>query len=46
MSIEEPKKGWIENETALPEKNKFSTILEIQGKMKKVPASYINHQSN
>ena len=44
MSIEEPKKGWTENETALPEKNKFSTILEIQGNEKS--ASYINHQSN
>ena len=31
MSFEEPNKGWVENETALPEKNKISTILEIQG---------------
>ena len=34
MSSEEPNKGWIESETALPKKNKFSTILEIQGNVK------------
>ena len=31
MGFEEPNKGWVENETALPERNKFSTILELQG---------------
>ena len=34
MDFDKPNKGWIENETALPEKNRFSTILEIQGIMK------------
>ena len=36
MDFDKPNKGWIENETALPEKNRFSTILEIQGIMKVV----------
>ena len=37
MSFEEPSsKGWIENEKAVPEKNKICTILEIQGKYAKL----------
>lgn len=42
MGFEEPNKGWVENETALPERNKFSTILELQGNEQRIiRGSYI-----
>ena len=47
MGFEEPNKGWVENETALPERNKFSTILELQGKEQRIiRGSYIVYTSN